>query len=67
MTFRLTDTLAKEEQELEVLIRNLDKFRRKYNIQITSEKTKLGTNNANRSQSETKLRRQKLGTTKSFK
>ena len=41
------DAQAEEEQELEVLVESLDKICTRYKMEISSEKTKLMTNNAN--------------------
>ena len=62
-----TDALAEEEQELEALIESLDKTCTRYKMEISAEKTKLMTNNANGIQREIKVKGQKLGTVTSFK
>ena len=59
--------LAEEEQELEALIESLDKTCTRYKMEISAEKTKLMTNNANGIQIEIKVKGQKLGTVTSFK
>ena len=41
------DALAKEEQELEALLKSLEKTCKRYNIEINAENTKLMTNSAN--------------------
>ena len=60
------DALAEEEQELEVLVESLDKTCTRYKMEISAEKTKLMTNNANGIQREIKVKGQKLGTVTSF-
>ena len=61
------DALAEEEQELEALVESLDKTCTRYKMEISAEKTKLMTNNANGIQREIKVKGQKLGTVTSFK
>ena len=61
------DALAEEEQELEVLVESLDNTCTSYKMEISAERTKLRTNNANGIQREMKVKRQKLGTVPSFK
>ena len=61
------DALAKEERELEALVESLDKTCTRYKMEISGEKTKLMTNNANGIQREIKVKGQKLGTVTSFK
>ena len=60
-----TDTLAEEEQELEV--GSLDKTCTRCRMKIRSVKTKLMTNISNGIQSEIKVKGQKLGPVTSFK
>ena len=50
------DALAEEVQELETLVKNLDKTCSKYKMEISVKQTKLITNSANGIQSETKLK-----------
>ena len=61
------DALAKEEQELEALVENLDNNCTRYKMEISAEKTKLMTNSASGIQREIKVTGQKLGTVTSFK
>ena len=61
------DVLAEEEQELEALVESLDKTCTRYKMEISVEKTKLMTNNANGIQREIKVKGQKLSTVTSFK
>ena len=61
------DALAEEEQELEALVKSLDKTCTRYKMEISAEKTKLITNSANGIQREIKVKGQKLGTVTSFK
>ena len=61
------DALAEKEQELEALVKSLDKTCTRYKTEISAEKTKLMTNSANGIQREIKVKRQKLGTVTSFK
>ena len=61
------DALAEEEQELEALVKSLDKTCTRYKMEISAEKTKLMTNSANGIQREIKVKGQKLGTVTSFK
>ena len=58
------DALAEKKQELEALVESLDKI---YKMEISAEKTKLMTNNANGIQREIKVKGQKVGTFTSFK
>ena len=60
------DALAKEEQELEALVENLDKTCTRYKMEISAEKTKLMTNSANGIQRKIKVKGLKLGTVTSF-
>ena len=62
-----TDALAEKKQELEGLVENLDKTCAWCKIEISAEKTKLMTNNANGIQREIKVKGQKVGTVTSFK
>ena len=64
-----TDALAEEEQELEALVKSLDKTFTRCKIEISAEKTKLMTNSANGIQRgrEIKVKVQKLGTVTYFK
>ena len=59
--------LAEEEQELEALIKILDKTCTMYQMEFSAEKTKLMTNSANGIQGEIKVKVQKLGIITSFK
>ena len=61
------DALAEEEQELEALVKSLDKTCTRYKMEISAKKTKLITNCANGIQREIKVKGQKLGTVTSFK
>ena len=61
------DSLAEEEQDLEVLVESLDKTCTSYKMEISPEKTKLMTNSTNGIHRESKANRQKLGTVSSFK
>ena len=61
------DAVAEKEQELEALVRSLDKTCSRYKMEISAEKTKLITNSANGIQREMKVKGQKLGTVTSFK
>ena len=61
------DILAEEEQELEALVESLDKSCTRYKMEISAEKTKLMTNNANDIQREKNVKGQKLGIVTSFK
>ena len=61
------DALAEEEQELEALVKSLDKTCTRYKMEVSAEKTKLMTNSANGIQREIKVKGQKLGTVTSFK
>ena len=54
------DALAEEEQELEALVESLDKTCRRYEMEISTEKTELVTNSANGIQRDTKAKEQKL-------
>ena len=56
------DAVAEEEQELEPLVESLDKTCTRYKIDISAEKTKLMTNNADGIQRDIKVKMQKLGT-----
>ena len=60
------DGLAEEEQELEALVKSLDKTCTRYKTEISAEKTKLMTNSANGIQREKRVKGQKLGTVTSF-
>ena len=62
-----TDTLAEEEQELEVLVESLDKNYTRYKIEVSTDKTKLMLNSANGIQREININKQRLGTVTSFK
>ena len=61
------DVLAEAEQELEALVDSLDETCARYKTEISAEKTRLMTTNANGSQREIKVKRQKLGMVTSFK
>ena len=61
------DAHAEEEQELEALVKSLDKICTRYKMEISAEKTKLMTNSANGIQREISGKGQKLGTVTSFK
>ena len=61
------DALAEEEQELEALLERLDKTCIRYKMEISAEKTKLMTNNANGIQREIKVKGMNLCTVTSFK
>ena len=58
------DSLAEEEQELEVLVESLDKTCTRYKMEMTVEKNKLMTNSINDFQTEIKVKGQKRGTVK---
>ena len=60
------DALAEEEQELGALVERLDKTCKRYKMEISAEKTRLMTNNANGIHREIKIKGQKLGTVTSF-
>ena len=62
-----TDALLEEEQQLEALIKNLNRTCTKYKMEISAEKTKLMTNSASGIQREIKIKGQMLGTVTSFK
>ena len=59
--------LAEGEQELEALVENLDKTCARYKMEISAEKSELMAHSANGNQRVIKVKRQKLGTIKSFK
>ena len=59
--------IAEERQELESLVKSLDKTSTRYKMQIGAEKDKLMTNNAICIQTEIKVKGQTLGTVTSFK
>ena len=61
------DAVAEEEQEQEAQVESLNKTSTRYKMEISVEKTKLMTNNANSIQREIKVKGQKLGTVTSFK
>ena len=61
------DALAEEEQELKALLERLDKTCTRYKMEISAEKTKLITNNANGIQREIKVKGVNLCTVTSFK
>ena len=61
------DALAEEEQELEALVKSLEKTCTRYKMEISAEKTKLMTNSATGIQRDIKVKGQKLGTVTSFK
>ena len=50
------DALAEEEHELEALFESLDKTYTRYKMEISAEKTKLMTNNANGIQRESNVK-----------
>ena len=56
------DAIAEEKQELEALVKSLDKTCKWYKMEISAEKTKLMTNSANGIQREIKVIGQRLGT-----
>ena len=56
------DAIAEEKQELEALVKSLDKTCKWYKMEISAEKTKLITNRANGIQREIKVKGQRLGT-----
>ena len=60
------DAHAEEEEELEALVKSLDKTCTRYKMEISAEKTKLTTNSANGIQREISVKGQKLGTVTSF-
>ena len=59
--------LAGEEEELAKLVERLDKASTAYGMEISTEKTKLMTNNTNGINTEIKVNGQKLETVTSFK
>ena len=59
--------IAEERQELEALVKSLDKTSTRYKMQIGAEKDKLMTNNAICIQREIKVKGQTLGTVTGFK
>ena len=61
------DALAEEEQELDALVKSLDKTCIRCKMEISAEKTKMMTNSAGGIQREIKVKGQKLGTVKSIK
>ena len=61
------DGLAGEEEELANLVERLDKASTAYGMEISTEKTKLVTNNTSSINSEIKVNGQKLETVTSFK
>ena len=61
------DALAEEQQELEALVKSLDKTCRRYKMEIGAKKIKLMTNSTNGIQRKSKVKWQKLGTVTSFK
>ena len=61
------DGLAGEEEELEKLVERLDEAFTGYGMEISAEKTKPMTNNANGINTEIKVNGQKLETVPSFK
>ena len=61
------DALGEEQQELEALVKPLDKTCTRCKIETNVEKTKLMTNSANGIQREIKVKEQKLGTITSFR
>ena len=63
----IRDALAQEEQELAALVESLDKTCTRFKMEISAEKTKLMTNNANGIQREIKVKGQVLGTVTSVK
>ena len=60
------EALAEEERGLEALAESFDKTCTRYKMEVSAEKSKLMTNSANGIQRQTKAKRQKLGTVKSF-
>ena len=60
------DAIAEEEQEKEALTEYLDKSCIRYQLEISAEKAKRMTNNANGIQREIKVEWQELGTVTSF-
>ena len=61
------DALAEEEQNLEALVKSLDKTCTRYQMEVSAEEIKLMTNSANGIQREIKVKGRKLGTVTSFK
>ena len=61
------DGLAGEEEELEKLVERLDKVFTAYGMEISTEKTKVMTNNTSGINTEIKINGQKLETVTSFK
>ena len=61
------DGLAGEEEELAKLVERLDKVSTAYGMEISTEKTKLMTNNTSGINKEIKVNGQKLETVTSFK
>ena len=61
------DDLTEEEQELEALVKSLDKTCTRYKMEISAEKTKLMTNSVSGIQREIKVKGQKFGTVTSCK
>ena len=61
------DGLGGEEEELANLVERLDKASTAYGMEISTEKTKLMTNNTNGINTEIKVNGQKLETVTSFK
>ena len=61
------DALAEDEQELAALVESLDKTCTRYKMEISAEKTKLMTNNANGIHREIKVKGQHLGTVTGLK
>ena len=61
------DGLAREEEELANFVERLGKASTAYGMEISAEKTKLVTNNANGINTEIKVNGQKLETVTSFK
>ena len=62
----IDDGLAGEKEELAKLVERLDKASTVYGMEISAEKTKLMTNNTSGSNTEIKVRGQKLETVTSF-
>ena len=62
-----SDALAEEEEELEALVKSLDKTCTRCKMEIGAKKTKLMTNSANSIQREIKFKGQKLRAVTSFK
>ena len=62
-----TDALAEEEQELVIIVESPDKTCTRYKMEISAEKIKVMTNNANCIQMEIKVNGPKLSTLTNFK